>query len=132
MELVENSKTQPKIYEFNLEVVFEDDYMAVVNKPAGISVSGNTFKTIFNALSFNLKNSPLPDALIKPTPVHRLDNQTSGLLLIAKTKTAQIELGNQFEQQTIQKNYCTIVVGEVHTNRVINLPIENKVITLIY
>lgn len=109
-----------------MEVVFEDDCMAVVNKPAGISVSGNTFKTIFNALPFNLKNSPLPDALIKPTPIHRLDNQTSGLLLIAKTKTAQIELGNQFKQQSIQKNYCTIVVGEVHTNRVINLPIENK------
>ena len=60
------------------------------------------------------------------TPVHRLDNQTSGLLLIAKTKTAQIELGKQFENQTIQKKYCTLVIGEVNNNRVIDSPIDNK------
>lgn len=77
-------------------------------------------------MSFNLKKSNLPDALSTPTPVHRLDNQTSGILLIAKTKTAQIELGKQFSAKSIQKKYCTIVIGEVHNNRVINLPIENK------
>lgn len=100
--------------------------MAVINKPAGITVSGNSFKTIFNALPYNLKESTEPDALFKPTPVHRLDNQTSGILLIAKTKTAQIELGKQFENKTIQKNYGAIVVGAIYKNCTINLPIENK------
>lgn len=100
--------------------------MAVVYKPAGISVSGNTFKTVANALLHNIKRSSKPDSLFIPTPVHRLDNQTSGLLLIAKTKTAQIELGKQFSNQTIQKIYCTIVMGEVHAKRVINSPIDNK------
>lgn len=100
--------------------------MAIINKPPGITVSGNSFKNIFNALPYNLKESSEIDKLFKPTPVHRLDNQTSGILLIAKTKTAQVELGNQFSNKTIQKKYCTIVVGEVNNNRVINIPIENK------
>lgn len=126
MELVESSTIQPKVYKFDLEVVFEDEYMAVINKPAGITVSGNTFKTIANALLHNLNVSSQLDALYKPTPIHRLDNQTSGLLLIAKTKTAQIELGNQFKNKTIQKNYCTIVIGKVHTNQIIKIPIEEK------
>ncbi len=47
-------------------------------------------------------------------------------MLIAKTKTAQIELGKQFENKTIQKKYYTIVIGKVHTNQTINTPIENK------
>lgn len=100
--------------------------MAVINKPAGITVSGNSFKTIFNALPYNLKESTESDALFKPTPVHRLDNQTSGILLIAKTKTAQIELGKQFENKTIQKNYVAIVVGAIFKNCTVNSPIENK------
>lgn len=100
--------------------------MAIINKPAGITVSGNSFKTIFNALPFNLKESNEPDKLFKPTPVHRLDNQTSGILLIAKTKTAQIELGKQFENKTVQKKYSAIVIGKVLNNGAIKTPIENK------
>jgi len=126
IELVHNASMEPKVYEFNLEVVFEDEHMAIINKPAGITVSGNSFKTISNSLLYNIKRSTEPDSLFIPTPVHRLDNQTSGLLLIAKTKTAQIELGNQFEHKTIQKKYCTIVIGKVHTNQIIKTPIENK------
>ena len=126
LELIEDPISQPKVYEFNLDVIFEDDHMAVINKPTGITVSGNTFKTVFNALPYNLKSSSQKDALSFPTPVHRLDNQTSGLLLIAKTKIAQIELGKQFHNQSIQKKYCTIVIGKVYTNHFINIPIENK------
>lgn len=114
------------MYEFNLDIVFEDENIAIINKPAGLSVSGNSFKTVANALTFNLSPSAEKDTLTIPTPVHRLDNQTSGLLLIAKTKTAQVELGKQFENQTIQKKYCTLVIGEVQKNRLIDSPIENK------
>ena len=125
LELIEDS-TKPKVFEFKLDIVYEDEHLALINKPAGITVSGNTFKTVFNALPFNLSKSKEPDSLTLPTPVHRLDNQTSGLLLIAKTKTAQIELGNQFNNKKIKKIYCAIVIGEVHANQVINTPIENK------
>jgi len=126
LELIEDPANKPKVFEFDLEVVYEDEYMAIVNKPAGIIVSGNTFKTVFNSLPHNLKKSFEPDALTSPTPVHRLDNQTSGLLLIAKTKTAQVELSKQFTNQTIQKKYCAIVIGKVHSNQTINSPIEDK------
>lgn len=58
--------------------------------------------------------------------MHRLDNQTSGILVIAKTKTAQIELGKQFENQSIQKKYVSIALGNVLNNNPITSPIENK------
>lgn len=126
IELLETLQSQPKIFELSLEILFEDHHMAAIHKPAGFSVSGNAYKTIYNALPFNLEKSSEADALPWPTPAHRLDNQTSGILLIAKTKTAQISLGNQFENHTIQKKYCAVVIGEVLNNGKINSPIEDK------
>lgn len=127
IELLETPQSQPKIFELQLEVLFEDNFMAAIHKPAGFSVSGNAYKTIYNALPFNLKKSTESDALPWPTPLHRLDNQTSGILLIAKTKTAQIALGNQFENHTIQKKYCAVVIGETLSNGKIKTPIEDKI-----
>jgi RluA family pseudouridine synthase len=127
LALLAASTENIKVYIFELKVVFEDELLAVINKPAGLTVSGNTYKTLYNALPHNLAPSSEIDALARPTPVHRLDNQTSGLLLIAKTKTAQIELGKQFENNTIQKFYKTIVTGRVTSNNDINEPIENKI-----
>ena len=127
IDLLETPQSQPKIFELKLEVLYEDSDMAAIHKPAGFSVSGNEYKTIYNSLPFNLEKSSEPDALPWPTPVHRLDNQTSGILLIAKTKTTQVELGNQFENHTIQKKYCAIVIGEVLSNGEIKTPIEDKV-----
>jgi len=127
IDLLETPQSQPKIFELPLEILFEDHHMAAIHKPAGFSVSGNAYKTIYNALPFNLKKSTEPDALPWPTPVHRLDNQTSGILLIAKTKIAQIALGNQFENHTILKKYCAIVIGKVLTNGKIKTPIEDKI-----
>lgn len=76
-------------------------------------------------MPFNLLPSKERDALYKPTPVHRLDNQTSGILLIAKTKTAQISLGEQFKNKSIQKKYCAIVIGKVKNQTITSL-IEEK------
>ena len=126
IDFVDDETNKPKVYEFKLKVLFEDESIALIYKPAGIIVSGNTFKTIANALPFNLQNSNLKDALYKPTPVHRLDNQTSGILIIAKTKTAQIELDIEFKNRTIQKTYHAIVLGNVLKNRTFKLPIEFK------
>lgn len=106
--------TPPKSYHLKLDIIFEDEDLAVIFKPAGISVSGNQFKTIQNALLFNITPSTNKDALNWPLPVHRLDNQTSGLLIVAKTKTARIKLGQAFENKVdISKTYQAVVIGEM-------------------
>ncbi len=112
IELLESTANPPKEYILKLEIVFEDEYLAVINKPAGISVSGNQFRTIQNALIGNISLSKEADALRWPKPVHRLDGPTSGLLIVAKTAKALVKLGQQFEQKTIQKKYAAIVMGE--------------------
>ncbi len=111
--LIDLQNKQPKVFEMPLKVVFEDEFVAVINKPAGISVSGNKFKTIVNALPFNLKPSSSHDVLKTPKPVHRLDYSTSGLLLIAKTSGALVRLGKLFEQREIKKKYRAIAVGKI-------------------
>lgn len=124
IELLESSANPPKGYDLKLEVVFEDDYMAVINKPAGISVSGNQYRTIQNALADNVKLSTQEDALKWVKPVHRLDNPTSGLLIVAKTAKALVRLGQQFENKEIQKTYVAIVNGKLPESGTINFDID--------
>lgn len=119
-------KPVSRVFELAIRVIYEDDYIAVINKPAGFSVSGNYYRTIENALPYNLKSSTKSDALQKPQAVHRLDNQTSGLLLVAKTHKSRIELGRQFDEKRISKRYQAIVIGEMVEKGIINSPIEGK------
>ena len=79
-----------KIFPLKFEVLFEDEFMAVIHKPAGFPVSGNYYKTIQNALPYNLSISNQEDALMLPRPVHRLDKLTSGLLLVAKQEALKL------------------------------------------
>jgi 23S rRNA pseudouridine1911/1915/1917 synthase len=120
----EKSSTFERL-KLDLEVLFEDDYLAIIYKPAGILVSGNKFVTIANGLTQNLKKSNQSDA-IKPQPVHRLDYPTSGLLLIGKTSTSITELGKLFEEKQIQKTYFAISIGKMNLEGIINSPIDNK------
>ena len=120
----ENNFLQQKVFPLELEVLYEDEFLAVINKPAGYSVSGNFHKTIQNAISHNLSISKLTDAMPIARPVHRLDKLTAGILLIAKTRLAQINLGNQFEQQEVAKTYYALVKGSLEGNGVYDLPIE--------
>jgi len=131
IELIALETSPKKIFQLQLEVVFEDEDMAVINKPAGFPTNGNYYKTIENALPFNLKTTTKKDALNFPKPVHRLDNPTSGILLIAKTKTAQIGLHQQFENKSIQKTYHAVVVGLLPQNGRIDIEIkEQEALTL--
>ncbi len=114
-----------KKFNLKLEVLFEDDYLAIINKPAGILVSGNKFKTIVNGLTQNLKPSSQLDAC-KPQPVHRLDYPTTGLLLIGKTKSAILKLNKLFEEKKIQKEYIAITIGKMNITGIIDLPIDEK------
>lgn len=126
IELIDNENKPPKPYELNLEIIFEDESLAIINKPAGISVSGNKYRTIQNALLANLRTSSEPDSLKWPRPVHRLDYATSGLLLIAKTSSALVSLGKQFEERRIKKSYKAIVIGKVNNKGVITEKINDK------
>ncbi|MBB6459129.1 RluA family pseudouridine synthase [Flammeovirga kamogawensis] len=117
----------PKIFELSLNVLYEDDDCAVIYKPAGFSVSGNQFRTIENALLYNIKPSDLIDKMPWPKPCHRLDAPTSGVLLIAKTRLARVAFGQQFENKTIKKKYHAVVMGKLHADEGdIRTPIENK------
>ncbi len=116
LEWIESQQAVPKVYRLPLEVLFEDDHLAVVNKPPGIEVSGNKFKTLENALSGSLAPSAQPDALAWPRPVHRLDYSTSGLVLAAKTAAAQVFLGQQFEERKIHKRYRAVVMGKLEAS----------------
>ncbi|AEH00411.1 RluA family pseudouridine synthase [Lacinutrix sp. 5H-3-7-4] len=116
-------KTKLKL---KLDVIYEDEYLAIIKKPAGILVSGNSFKTITNALPQNLKPSQLKDATL-PQPVHRLDYPTSGLLLVGKTNTSIRFLNKLFETKTIEKTYYAITIGNMQTQGIIKTPIENKI-----
>ena len=110
---------------YPLEVLFEDDFLAVIYKPSGVLVSGNKFVTIANALTQNLQKSSEPDA-VKPQPIHRLDYPTSGVLVIGKTSEAIAKLSQLFETKQIQKTYHAICIGPIDALGTINTPIENK------
>ncbi|PHQ58866.1 MAG: RNA pseudouridine synthase [Maribacter sp.] len=110
---------------FPLKILFEDDHLAVIHKPAGILVSGNTFKTIANALVQNLQISNLPDAT-KPQPVHRLDYATTGILLVGKTSSTIRALNKMFEDKKLEKTYYAITIGEMNDRGVITSEIDSK------
>ncbi len=111
---------------FPLKVLFEDEYLAIIHKPAGILVSGNSFKTIANALPQNLKNSNLDDATI-PQPVHRLDYGTTGVLLVGKTASSIRVLNKLFEDKEIQKNYYAVAIGKMKEKHgIINTEVDEK------
>jgi 23S rRNA pseudouridine1911/1915/1917 synthase len=101
------------VYDCPIPVLYEDDYLAVVNKPAGLVTNGDRKRSLEHALSSNLKKSKQKDALVVPQPVHRLDLMTGGLVCVAKTRSARIQLGAEFEKRNVQKRYRAIVVGYV-------------------
>ncbi len=124
-------KTTTKPLKLKLSVVFEDDYLAVIEKPPGILVSGNTFKTIDNALQQNLQKSKQPDA-VRPRPVHRLDYPTTGVLLIGKTSSSILALNKLFENKEIKKIYHAITIGKMNSKGYIKTDVDEKPATSNY
>lgn len=128
IELLEPKVAVHKPFPLDLEILFEDDHLAVINKPAGVVVSGNRHQTVQNALRHNLQKSAVHElmALKTPRPVHRLDIGTSGLLLVAKTIPARNHLYSQFERRTIKKRYRAIVIGKPPFHGSIETPVDGK------
>ena len=115
-DLIEISFPSPKQttlipYDFPLDIVFEDDFVIVVNKPAGLVVHpscGHESDTLVNALlSRKIKLSPGSSAF-RPGLVHRIDKGTSGLLVLAKTEAVHFDLARQFSRKSIQRNYLAL------------------------
>jgi 23S rRNA pseudouridine1911/1915/1917 synthase len=113
----------PQAEHLPLEVVFEDDTLLVVNKPPGLVVhpgSGNWHGTLLNAL---LAHAPQLAQLPRAGIVHRLDKDTSGLLVVAKTLTAHTELVRQLQARTVKRIYLAVVHGHVTRAGRIEAPI---------
>ncbi|MCH9638512.1 MAG: 23S rRNA pseudouridine(1911/1915/1917) synthase RluD [Betaproteobacteria bacterium] len=99
--------------DINLDIVFEDETIIVINKPAGLVVhpgNGNWHGTMLNAL---LHHAPQLGNIPRVGIVHRLDKETSGLLVVAKTIEAQTSLVRQLQQHTVKREYMALVLGEV-------------------
>jgi len=98
-----------------LNIVYEDDSLIVVNKPAGMVVHpsyGHYTGTLINALAFHLKDNPIFESGdTRPGLVHRIDKDTSGILIIAKTVEAKNKLAKQFFDRTTHRHYQALVWG---------------------
>lgn len=98
-----------------IDIVYEDDDLLVVNKPAGMVVHpghGNYSGTLINALIFHFENLP-NNSSNRPGLVHRIDKDTSGLLVVAKTEAAMAHLSNQFAKKTSERQYIALVWGNI-------------------
>ena len=103
-----------------LDIVYEDNELMVVNKPAGLVVHpgcGNYHGTLVNAIAWHLKDNPSYDPNDPQVGlVHRIDKDTSGLLVVAKTPDAKTHLGLQFYNKTTKRKYNALVWGVVENN----------------
>ena len=99
----------------DLDIVYEDDDLVVVNKPAGMVVHpghGNYSGTLINGLIYHFENLP-KNSSNRPGLVHRLDKDTSGLLVVAKNDNSMVHLSNQFANKTSKREYIAMVWGNV-------------------
>lgn len=100
--------------EIPLDILYEDDYLIAINKPAGLVVHpapGNWSGTFVNALLYHCKVSNFENSNIRPGIVHRLDKETSGVLLAAKDLLTQQKLSTLFSERSIKKKYIAICCG---------------------
>ena len=119
-------KLVPK--KINLDIVYEDKDILLINKPKGMVVhpgAGNFENTLANALAYKYK-SDLSDVngKLRPGIVHRIDKNTSGLLVVAKNNLAHSNLGNQFNKHSIKRKYQCLIWGVIR-------PLKGKIETLI-
>lgn len=111
-----------------LEVIFEDDEIAIINKPPGLVVhpaAGVPNGTLVNGLIYHFKNLSTVNG--RPGIVHRLDKNTSGVMVIAKNDDCHMKISNQFRNRTIHKIYHALVFGHFHLkDGIINFPISRN------
>ena len=104
-----------------IEIVYEDEYLAIVNKPSNMVVHpgyGNYTGTLVNAMVYHFDNLPyrIHDYFGRPGLVHRLDKNTTGIMVIAKTEHALSNLAKQFADRTTDRRYHALVWGDIETD----------------
>lgn len=102
-----------------LDIIYEDDDVVVVNKPRGMVVhpaAGNYSGTLVNALLYHCQNLSGINGVIRPGIVHRLDKDTSGIMICAKNDAAHVSLSQQIQNKTAQRTYLAVVRGNLKTD----------------
>lgn len=100
--------------QMNLDIVYQDQDLAVINKPQGLVVhpaAGNYDNTLVNGLLYTIDNLSGINGEIRPGIVHRIDKDTSGLLLVAKNDKAHVELSKQIQNKTCKRHYMALLQG---------------------
>lgn len=111
---VEDTTDEIQPYDLELDIVFEDDDILVVNKPAGLVVHpahGHEQDTLVNAIVHKVQGLSMGFAEKRPGIVHRLDKETSGLMVIAKNDVAHLQLSKQFKEKSAKRFYWALVHG---------------------
>ncbi|MEN2994720.1 MAG: RluA family pseudouridine synthase [Thermodesulfovibrio sp.] len=126
------SKTYEEIIPQNIpiQLIYKDDYLAVVSKPAGMVVYpciGHPDKTLINALAYHIKKLANVGGPLRPGIVHRLDKDTSGVMVIALDDQAYYRLVEAFKNREIKKEYLAIVYGELKGSGRITTPIGRAI-----
>src|SRR5690606_20232878 len=110
-----------------LDIVYEDEYIAIINKAKGMVVhpgAGNYSSTLVNALLYRMDSLSSVSGHMRPGIVHRLDKDTSGLLIVAKNDEAHIALAKQLKERRVKRVYWALVYGVVDIDEgTINAPI---------
>ncbi len=123
----ENSEEEPKPENIPLNIIYEDKYLLVINKPANMSVhcsSSETSGTLVNSLLYHIKDFDFTGNKKRAGIIHRLDKDTSGLLIVGKNANIVLSIQEQFRKRTVKKIYHAILVGLLKENFLeINLPI---------
>jgi len=128
INIIENDEQNIKPKRIELDIVYEDNDILVINKPKGMVVhpgAGNHENTLVNALLFKYKKKlSNVNGLLRPGIVHRIDKETSGLLVIAKNNLTHSNLGEQFSNHSIERKYLCLAWGVIR-------PLNGKISTLI-
>jgi 23S rRNA pseudouridine1911/1915/1917 synthase len=118
-----------------LDIVYEDQEMAIINKPAGMMVHAGSGKesagkgTLVNALLHHMQKLSQVGGELRPGIVHRLDKETSGLIVVAKTDKAHRRLAQQFSRREVKKTYITLVHGQMKKSAgTIDTPISRDMV----
>lgn len=110
-----------------IAILYEDPHLVVVNKPPGMVVhpgAGNLKGTLVNALLYRCRDLSGIGGVLRPGIVHRLDKDTSGVLVVAKTDEAHESLARQFRERSVKKVYITLVYGDMENDDgIVDLPI---------
>ena len=121
LEVPELKKLEIKPYKYKLDIIYEDNDVMVINKPAGLVVhpgAGNFDNTLVNALiNYDKKNLSSINGELRPGIVHRLDKDTSGVIIVAKNNFAHTHLSKQFNDHSIDRKYIALVWGKLRPQK---------------